>query len=177
MSSTPSPTGKSPDGQRTGPVPKPCTICRRRKVRCDKAKPFCSNCVRTNSICSYDEPSPIDPYGSQRLESAADLQKRIARLENLLESMAGVSLASREGEEMSESAAKRTKLPPPPVGSTVAWGDPTKMPVGTSIFETGCSVYIDPGTWVELFDQVNQLLPYDHFVLTYGIRSNSSSST
>jgi hypothetical protein len=77
-------------------------------------------------------------------------------LENLIESMAGVSLSSREGEELTENAAKRIKVPPPLVGSTVAWGDPTKLPVGTSIFEAGSSVYIDPGTWVELFDQVSQ---------------------
>jgi len=71
--------------------------------------------------------------------------------------MAGVSLSSREGEEMSENAAKRVKLPSPPVGSTVAWGDPTKIPIGTSIFDAGSSVYSDPGTWVELFDQVSDM--------------------
>ncbi|KAK1566429.1 uncharacterized protein LY79DRAFT_572129 [Colletotrichum navitas] len=32
---------------------KPCSGCRRRKVRCDKAKP-CLNCVRHGIPCIYD---------------------------------------------------------------------------------------------------------------------------
>ena len=152
------PTSKSPDqSQRNGPIPKPCAVCRRRKVRCDKGKPFCSNCVRSNSLCSYDDAGQLDPYAvSRSLDSAQDLQKRISRLENMIENMAGVSLNSQDTEDpdSQKSDPQKRSIPAPPVGSAVAWEDPAKIPVGISIFEHGSSVYIDPGSWVELFDQV-----------------------
>jgi hypothetical protein len=35
-----------------------CTLCRRRKIRCDRGNP-CSNCVRSkNASCVYDNPDP-----------------------------------------------------------------------------------------------------------------------
>lgn len=40
-------------------VPKPkrlaCTICRKRKLRCDGVKPSCSTCTRLGHACAYDE--------------------------------------------------------------------------------------------------------------------------
>ncbi len=31
-----------------------CGVCRRRKVRCGKERPFCANCVKTPEVCKYD---------------------------------------------------------------------------------------------------------------------------
>lgn|SRR5690554_1265405 len=40
-------------------VPKPkrlaCTICRRRKLKCDGVRPSCSTCSRLGHTCSYDD--------------------------------------------------------------------------------------------------------------------------
>nr|GAT57068.1 predicted protein [Mycena chlorophos] len=40
----------------TAPVLIACQPCRRRKVRCDAARPACSNCIRRNTPndCVYD---------------------------------------------------------------------------------------------------------------------------
>jgi hypothetical protein len=32
-----------------------CVICRKRKLKCDGAKPSCSTCTRLNHNCAYDE--------------------------------------------------------------------------------------------------------------------------
>src|ERR1700753_780654 len=32
-----------------------CTICRKRKLRCDGARPKCGSCSRLNHECGYDE--------------------------------------------------------------------------------------------------------------------------
>lgn len=56
-----SPSGGG-DAPRTGneaEVPKPkrlaCMICRKRKLKCDGAKPSCSTCTRLGHSCAYDE--------------------------------------------------------------------------------------------------------------------------
>ena len=41
-------TGRSGPKRKTG-----CLTCRRRKVRCDEAKPVCANCVRLRLDCGY----------------------------------------------------------------------------------------------------------------------------
>ncbi|KAJ5952054.1 uncharacterized protein N7479_010467 [Penicillium vulpinum] len=45
--------GRSGPRRRTG-----CLTCRARKVRCDEAKPSCSNCDRLRLRCSYKPPIP-----------------------------------------------------------------------------------------------------------------------
>lgn len=32
-----------------------CTLCRKRKLKCDGARPACSTCSRLQHVCSYDE--------------------------------------------------------------------------------------------------------------------------
>ena len=47
------------EGAAAGEVPKPkrlaCMICRKRKLKCDGAKPSCSTCTRLGHSCAYDE--------------------------------------------------------------------------------------------------------------------------
>lgn len=46
------------NGDESG-VPKPkriaCVICRKRKLKCDGAKPSCATCTRLGHDCAYDE--------------------------------------------------------------------------------------------------------------------------
>lgn len=36
-------------------VPLSCEICRKKKIRCDKNRPMCTSCVKSNSVCKYQE--------------------------------------------------------------------------------------------------------------------------
>ncbi|QPG74448.1 hypothetical protein FOA43_001777 [Brettanomyces nanus] len=51
-------------------VPISCTICRRRKVKCDKKKPQCANCVKNGvaHLCRYLEPSWAKPLCDDELK-------------------------------------------------------------------------------------------------------------
>src|SRR2546421_2601232 len=64
-----------------------CNLCRRRKVRCDKADP-CSNCVRAGVVCVSTTFSRV-PRGRQgsRRKPDGELLKRIAKLENLVKNL------------------------------------------------------------------------------------------
>jgi Fungal specific transcription factor domain/Fungal Zn(2)-Cys(6) binuclear cluster domain len=66
------------------PSQKPCSNCRRRKVRCDKAFP-CSNCVRLKYRCSYEDQSDTTPSALVLDQPAtAELWDRLSRLENMI---------------------------------------------------------------------------------------------
>lgn len=51
--------GGSPKGSRGKRITLSCHVCRRRKLRCDRAYPSCSRCRKTGqaSSCTYDERS------------------------------------------------------------------------------------------------------------------------
>jgi hypothetical protein len=64
-----------------------CNLCRRRKVRCDKANP-CSNCLRAGVACVSTTLSRV-PRGRQgsRRKPDGELLKRIAKLEDLVKNL------------------------------------------------------------------------------------------
>lgn len=131
---------------------KPCTNCRRRKVRCDKNNP-CSNCVRSGNRCVYERTIRNDESGSSHdAASTAELHERVTRLENLLESMAAMNLQT-----MSSSQQVGVATEPPISGAFAAARQEvgeTDYPLGREVFDTGSSTYVDPSAWSELFERV-----------------------
>jgi heme activator protein 1 len=71
-------------------VPISCVICRRRKVKCDKQKPQCLNCIKNNvqHLCHYLEPKWAQPTNSEssnllELKSSFETNSNsIVKLEN-----------------------------------------------------------------------------------------------
>jgi hypothetical protein len=49
-------------------VPTSCSICRKRKIKCDKLKPVCSGCAKSNLVhlCQYEEPSWVSPVDTKK---------------------------------------------------------------------------------------------------------------
>ncbi|KPM42801.1 hypothetical protein AK830_g3739 [Neonectria ditissima] len=65
------------------PVPAPkhaCSLCARRKVKCDKRDP-CSNCLKAQAQCSYEAPIPSRP---RKRAADEDLLARLALYEDLM---------------------------------------------------------------------------------------------
>ena len=67
-----------------------CTLCRRRKVRCDRSVP-CANCTRAGADCVPSIPSqaPRGRQGGRKRRPDGELLERIARLEALVENVGG----------------------------------------------------------------------------------------
>jgi Fungal Zn(2)-Cys(6) binuclear cluster domain len=61
-----------------------CTLCRRRKIKCDRSDP-CSHCVRAGAVCVFSTPSgaPRGRKGGRR-KLDSELLDRIANLETML---------------------------------------------------------------------------------------------
>lgn len=63
-------------------VPVSCCICRRRKIRCDKTKPKCTNCIKNNvaHLCSYLEPKWAQPIPNPNIEQQSVQQESHAEI-------------------------------------------------------------------------------------------------
>ncbi|KAA8894115.1 putative C6 transcription factor Prf [Sphaerosporella brunnea] len=69
----------------TPEVPRPkriaCVVCRKRKLRCDGAKPSCGTCARLGHDCAYDE---IRRKSGPKRGYVKALEARLAQVETLL---------------------------------------------------------------------------------------------
>ncbi|KAK4161956.1 fungal-specific transcription factor domain-containing protein [Cladorrhinum sp. PSN259] len=94
-STTPSSSGRSPEGQfrvvrKRNRVPLSCYPCRTRKLKCDRSHP-CSNCVKREGAgahsCSYAAPTSRKKNQNPEDATPDDMQNRIDRLEGLVLSL------------------------------------------------------------------------------------------
>ncbi|KAI9158195.1 Bikaverin cluster transcription factor bik5 [Paramyrothecium foliicola] len=119
---------------------KPCSACRRRKVRCDKAQP-CNNCVRHGVNCVYE--ASRDTTVSQQV-----LQDRVERLERIIEDMAAASTSSNSTSRFSQ---RNSYCAPSPFGGSGSdeTAD-TPLDTGSQVFEKGSSYYMGPDHWMNM---------------------------
>ncbi|CAO3694028.1 unnamed protein product [Umbelopsis ramanniana] len=59
-----------------------CDVCRRKKIKCDGAKPACANCVRMKQECSY---LPSNKKRGPRQGYIELLEKRLDKMEKMLQ--------------------------------------------------------------------------------------------
>ncbi|KAM0281972.1 hypothetical protein ACHAO9_010453 [Fusarium lateritium] len=88
-----------------------CAACRQRKLKCDRESP-CGSCVRRRDVTSCSYQAPIDNSDRDRLRHT-QAQARLARLEHLVESLAGQRPTSTNGsgEQYATSAAESPQDP------------------------------------------------------------------
>ncbi|KAH0293230.1 hypothetical protein KCU62_g1426, partial [Aureobasidium sp. EXF-3399] len=66
-----------------------CVLCRKRKLRCDGAKPSCATCTRLSHNCAYDE---VRKKSGPKRGYVKELEARLAQVETLLHNHAGVEM-------------------------------------------------------------------------------------
>jgi hypothetical protein len=81
-----------------------CQLCRRRKIRCDKSTPSCTQCLKANTECVY--PTRKSRSSASALKNSAGAQsreeqllKRISKLESAIQGLKvrSVHVATPEG--------------------------------------------------------------------------------
>jgi hypothetical protein len=90
-STSPQSPAKSAKSDPSRPV-QSCQFCRRRKVRCDKSTPSCTQCLKANTACVY--PMRKSRLSASSLTTAAgpqgreeQLLKRINKLESAIQGL------------------------------------------------------------------------------------------
>ncbi|KAL7947003.1 fungal-specific transcription factor domain-containing protein [Trichoderma barbatum] len=61
-----------------------CDTCHKRKVKCDNAKPACSECVKFNAQCTYIVAATPKKITRRRPKRSETLEKRVNELEGIL---------------------------------------------------------------------------------------------
>lgn len=89
-----------------------CARCRARRVRCDRAQPACSNCVKVGALCQPVQQMPAPPVSSTSRPGSRE-PADVSRLSKLEEEVARLS---REVDSRSPSRDPSTS--PSPIEST-----------------------------------------------------------
>jgi hypothetical protein len=70
-----------------------CVLCQQRKVKCDKRKPSCGNCIKARAECIPS--APTQPRRRKRKLAETDLVGRLRKYEHLLKTH-GIKIEDEE---------------------------------------------------------------------------------
>lgn len=70
-----------------------CVLCQQRKVKCDKQKPSCGNCIKARAECIPS--APTQPRRRKRKLAETDLVDRLRKYEHLLKTH-GIKIEDEE---------------------------------------------------------------------------------
>lgn len=71
-----------------------CVLCRKRKLKCDGAKPACGTCTRLSHDCSYDE---VRRKSGPKRGYVKALEARLAQVETMLKTQDDVPSGEKDG--------------------------------------------------------------------------------
>ena len=139
-----------------------CTLCRRRKVKCDRSVP-CGNCARGGAECVPSIPSkaPRGRQGGRKRRTDGELLERIAKLEALIENVGGDSDEQRRTPPSMNNIATVAVTERPPQATV---SDGHERSKGSSndanghrsqIPGLGLDRYLGSSFWVTLSEEIN----------------------
>ena len=127
-----------------------CTICYRRKVKCDRGDP-CSNCVRWKLACHFPDPTrAIRRPRKPAARDAAELLKRLKTLESVVQQWSASPEKMDEDPE-NELLARTPSLETDPIEQ----GQSPDQELGKLLIDQGRSRYIPSNFWAHLTDEVS----------------------
>jgi hypothetical protein len=144
---------KSPSPPKAGiEVKHSCTVCHRRKVKCDRGKP-CSNCVKNRIECEYKLPSAP----RRRVKSDRRLIEKIRKYEDCLERIRAVvdEAGGVSSEPIPKSSSPIESPEPQPIekpiirtassitGDIGLKAESSPVPAGTLLVDSGTSRYLE----------------------------------
>lgn len=132
-------------------IERSCSLCHRRKVRCDKKSP-CASCARGGFACVY--PQAGQPIRRVRKTTIADVASRISDLEKTLTSAAGAGHRHRFGGPASVAgtpAASVLGTNRPAEGSSRSATAPPSGPFEKGV---GDEILVRKGASSQYFDEV-----------------------
>lgn len=132
--------------------PASCTLCRRRKVKCDRTTP-CGNCQRSKAECVPFIPSRAArgrQGGRKRKRGGGDILERIAKLEGLVKSIEGHETPQGEQERISGNSTAGAI-------NANASGGPPEIRDPNQLTAPRLDKYLAASFWVSLSEEIHGL--------------------
>ncbi|KAK4495521.1 hypothetical protein PRZ48_013853 [Zasmidium cellare] len=143
-----------------------CLNCTRRKVKCDKARPTCGSCTKTNLQCVFAAPPPPRRHGKRKADAASGLSGRSDRHgDQTRDSPASARARARNESEHHNPNPEHDHPQPDRLGDGLqtepAQGWTSEISTGTMVSGPGRSRYINSSHWRNLGDDEVQHLSHD----------------
>jgi hypothetical protein len=145
-------------------TPASCTLCRRRKVKCDRAFP-CGSCARAGVECvpSITSQAPRGRQGGRKRKVDDELLERIAKLEGLVKNVGGDS--DEHGmtpRRMNSTPAVGVREESSQYVVADSYDRSKESSIGTSGYRSddpgsGLDRYLGSSFWMTLSDEINGL--------------------
>ncbi|WPB02089.1 uncharacterized protein RHO25_006723 [Cercospora beticola] len=120
-----------------------CQVCTKRKVRCSKTMPTCSNCLKSGIDCVYTEPPPR----RRKRRLSGDISAKLAEYERILKHNGLFPLA-----ETRDSTPLDTQNKPVALRSTQG----ATSQAGRLVTSTGSTRYVNSNLWDNIDDDEMQ---------------------
>lgn len=120
-----------------------CSRCRARRVKCDRAHPACSNCVKTGSLC---KPAHVGSLAPSPVLTGSSSESRIFLLER------EISRLSREINSVTPS--RESSRTPSPKSFDDDYGSRNRG----LLFQSLNPHYFSPVSWIPASEQVFEYL-------------------
>ncbi|KAL6923618.1 hypothetical protein FSHL1_000867 [Fusarium sambucinum] len=133
-------------------APFSCHPCRKSKLKCDRAKPCCSRCLKQNYECVYSDSR--QPYRGINRGQAKDLEAKLGRLERLLQ-------ASRQS-ETSRTQENQCKANNASIAGIASLSYSNDEPAGSGLIEEPLPQYLVKTLTTIYFNDVHQAAPMLH---------------
>jgi hypothetical protein len=149
-----------------------CIRCFERKVKCDKVKPICTNCVKSKAECIFRTPPP--PRRKKKRVQEEVLLARLRHCEELLRSK-GVDINTVQSPVHSSPSANLSRTNLNTLGTTPekrsiqesspSFAENEPRP-GHLIVDHGKSRFIENNLWTSVSDEVNSPVPFTDDTIT-----------
>ncbi|KKK19414.1 hypothetical protein P175DRAFT_0503918 [Aspergillus ochraceoroseus IBT 24754] len=141
-----------------------CTLCRQRKIRCDRQQP-CASCIRVAAKCVYPAGPGRAPKRPRKAVEAR-LLAQLSRLETIVRCLepegAGRSDRASSGQTHAERADQDRESIAPPTSSTAHSEPETDLQIGRLIIDETQSCYVSSAVWARLGDEIEELRDFLH---------------
>ncbi|KAK9455004.1 fungal-specific transcription factor domain-containing protein [Dipodascopsis uninucleata] len=145
-----------------------CTLCRKRKLKCDRSHP-CSTCYKKGLSCVYVKPSSNVSKEEEVDDSSKNIQDRIDQLERLVSTLANRLRTERKRNTTDEDHVN-TRFNNMTNSLTISNGP--RMYISDS---TGEVEYTDGDHWTAIMDSVSEIKKYVYNIDGMNERQSNSS--
>ena len=135
-----------------------CILCRKRKLKCDGARPACATCSRLGHDCKYDE---VRKKSGPKRGYVKALEARLAQVETMLKTTEGTDSADGGRNQLHASIQDLSTIGMADPADLSTMDQPDIMSAARVSSEPGPSLLQPTATFAQSMEDVDETFPFD----------------